>query len=63
MLMPRSTELRLHVRSVFRRMCHSLLDRLAIRCFKEHSSFRLLVARPLPAGVRCMSRQFFAPTT
>jgi FkbM family methyltransferase len=46
MLTRESTGFRAHVRCVFKRIYHLLLDPLGIRRFKEHSFFGTLLAKP-----------------
>jgi FkbM family methyltransferase len=46
MLTQESTGFRAHVRSVFKRIFHCLLDWLGIRRLREHSFFATLLARP-----------------
>jgi FkbM family methyltransferase len=61
MLMRKANGLRMHARSVFRRIFHLLLHRLGIRCFKEHSFFGTLLPQPaIIVDVGAHRGEFFA---
>ena len=59
--MRKANGLRMHARSVFRRIFHLLLHRLGIRCFKEHSFFGTLLPQPaIIVDVGAHRGEFFA---